>query len=436
MKLFSITPADLPPDLKPLLVQWLGSAPAGLEGYIRPGCVFLTLQAVVTQEVADSVHKAGLRRLVALMQSPAAACSFWRRNVLMLQLGQEVAVLAQGRLARHQRYSSPEQLAAGGLPSLSRVEPLCVVAGGAAEARLLGSGLAVDGCQVVARSEGVTYKLPLKGVSDCGGRLACRLPPVPAGACRLFSLEVCKGGYLSEVQHVLLLRDAALAAEVNRLLESPPASLTPDRLAMLLHDLALVLQHAAGAPPKMGLSHSEYADKARRLLAFACDMGWAVVAESVLPLACANCECAHEVVSVVHKVTMHDGLSLLHRVVRSRNSALMRSVLSWGDAHGFDWSRTLNGPHGITPLHIASLLDDDGEIALQLMDAYGPQALTCAMSEDGVSPFHLSFQMGHYGVDKLIQVRLFGVLIPKERPLENMGSALQLKVSSIRCESA
>lgn len=49
MKMFNKTPADLPPDLRPLLMRWLGAAPAALEGYIRPGCVFLTLQATVTQ---------------------------------------------------------------------------------------------------------------------------------------------------------------------------------------------------------------------------------------------------------------------------------------------------------------------------------------------------------------------------------------------------
>ena len=43
LKLFNCTPADLPDDLRAQLTGWLKSAPAGAEGYMRPGCVHLTL---------------------------------------------------------------------------------------------------------------------------------------------------------------------------------------------------------------------------------------------------------------------------------------------------------------------------------------------------------------------------------------------------------
>jgi hypothetical protein len=47
-KLFNVTPRELPPDLKASLTGWLSTAPAGVEGYIRPGCVFLCLHATVS----------------------------------------------------------------------------------------------------------------------------------------------------------------------------------------------------------------------------------------------------------------------------------------------------------------------------------------------------------------------------------------------------
>ena len=47
LKLFNCTPADLPDDLRAQLTGWLKSAPAGAEGYMRPGCVHLTLDALV-----------------------------------------------------------------------------------------------------------------------------------------------------------------------------------------------------------------------------------------------------------------------------------------------------------------------------------------------------------------------------------------------------
>jgi hypothetical protein len=53
-----------------------------------------------------------------------------------------------------------------------------------------------------------------------------------------------------------------------------------------------------------GWEHAVIARKARRLLLFACDMGWAAVAASVLPLASASCSCAAEMVAAVHEAPL------------------------------------------------------------------------------------------------------------------------------------
>lgn len=88
-------------------------------------------------------------------------------------------------------------------------------------------------------------------------------------------------------------------------------------MSSLLLDLGQVLRHAAGDPmAATGQAHGDLADRARRLLAFACDMGWTATAAAVLPLACAKCECAAEVVAALHSVTAADGLTLLHRSVQ------------------------------------------------------------------------------------------------------------------------
>ena len=55
VKLFNCTPAELPGDLKRQLTGWLKSTPAGAEGYLRPGCVHLTVQAYVPADTASQV---------------------------------------------------------------------------------------------------------------------------------------------------------------------------------------------------------------------------------------------------------------------------------------------------------------------------------------------------------------------------------------------
>jgi hypothetical protein len=126
-----------------------------------------------------------------------------------------------------------------------------------------------------------------------------------------------------------------------------------------------------------------------------------------------------------------DGLSLLHRAVRSGCPDLVRGVLAWGQQHGYAWPIARGGPAGITPLHLSALLDDDGVVALMLLDAHdtdlarrdadggddgneagsaatsasasaGGGVFTSCFTRDGVSPFHLAFQMGHWGLDRVL----------------------------------
>lgn len=109
------------------------------------------------QDVAASVHRAGLARLVAVLTS-VSAHTFWRTGVLLLQLGTEVALLEDGQLLRITRYG-PEALEAGGLPRLAAVSPLALVAGGQGQLTLTGTRLTAPGTQLLARCGGATYKL-------------------------------------------------------------------------------------------------------------------------------------------------------------------------------------------------------------------------------------------------------------------------------------
>ncbi len=61
LKIFNCTPGELPQGLRDQLCSWLCATPAGAEGYIRPGCVHLTIMvgllptAVTARDVSCSV---------------------------------------------------------------------------------------------------------------------------------------------------------------------------------------------------------------------------------------------------------------------------------------------------------------------------------------------------------------------------------------------
>ncbi len=47
-------------------------------------------------------------------------------------------------------------------------------------------------------------------------------------------------------------------------------------------------------------------------------------------------------------------------------------LLDWASTGGYEWSITVAGPRGITPLHLAALLPDRGAIAKLLTGALPP----------------------------------------------------------------
>jgi hypothetical protein len=506
LKMFNATPADLPPDLKAQVTGWLSSAPAGLESHIRPGCVMLTAQMLVDEAAYADARARGLQRLLENLLAPGAH-AFWRTTTYIVQLFDAVAVVANGALVSAARLG-PAALAAGRLPAVAAVSPPCVAAaaargaGGAdapapaVEFVVHGSHLDGAGTSLVVRSASralpaATAPAPGGGALRASLPAAAAAPPPGGGGARLVWVEAARGAFHSDARPLLVVSDPAIAAEVARLeaLAAGDGGLRPWQVDALLVDLCLVLQHigqgaadgapeagassaasgrccaggaacdpshAAGAAACPGLSHHAIVEKARRLLAFACDQGWAGVAAAVLPLASARCACAADIVAAIHEATAHDGLSLLHRAVRSGSLPLVRGMLEWGAARGYRWDVGAGGPLGISPLHLAALLDDDAAVLLALLDACdgggaaapalppppapqaccgagapccggGPARCACcaftrALTDDGVSPFHLSLQHGHFSVDRVLAA-LRGPAITRvtERKLQLAG---------------
>jgi hypothetical protein len=108
MKLFNRTPADLPPSLKADLCSWLSEAPAAVEGHIRPGCVHLTMQLLVSRRAHDAAKAAGLASLVAhLLDGSTAGAAFWRSGVYTVQVFSQLAVVEGGVLSAFEDHEEP-----------------------------------------------------------------------------------------------------------------------------------------------------------------------------------------------------------------------------------------------------------------------------------------------------------------------------------------
>ena len=194
IKLFNCTPAQLPGSLRETVTGWLGSTPVGLEGYIRPGCVHLTVQATMPTRqaegaVASTAPDVSIRSAVDhLLATPKQ--EVWHRCTMLVQLGDEAAVVHEGNPLKvwniqgqaqakqphqdqqHEQQQQQKQGQGGcktqrasccsgpaGLPNklpvLSHAQAVCLVTGQRQqqEATVFGHGLSAD-CKVLCRAGG------------------------------------------------------------------------------------------------------------------------------------------------------------------------------------------------------------------------------------------------------------------------------------------
>lgn len=194
LKVFNCTPQQLLPLVRAELERLLHQSPSLVEGYIRPGCVHLTLNLLLGKQQAAALARHGLPLDRLLLDQPADAeaaplcsnqepssngsghsnnssnsCSSrdgsgrdgssgaarvtWRQlanNGIILQVGPQLAIMRGGRMVEAGGHPALPVLA----PRLDALRPLCLLAGQPAPVLLLGSNICGDKDLVLCRQQG------------------------------------------------------------------------------------------------------------------------------------------------------------------------------------------------------------------------------------------------------------------------------------------
>ena len=108
---------QLPPDLKTSLVSML--ACDSIEGYIRPGCVHVTVDAMMSSAARQSLAEAGLRSAVETLIA-SRDDGFWAERTMLLQLGSHLALVRDGQVVHVLSAGSCTKL----LPRITAARPL------------------------------------------------------------------------------------------------------------------------------------------------------------------------------------------------------------------------------------------------------------------------------------------------------------------------
>lgn len=183
VKLFGCTPAELPDNLRSQLLSWFDGQVASLDGYMRPGCVHLTVQATVAapeEHLEEEDHNAaeaekmdrpaeaqlsqegggrgtkrrepegegagralqgnidtgGVVRLVEKML--ASGETLWRTKTLLVQTGREVALVHGGKL--QQTWDMTLTMQERVLPAVLEMKPIVLLASSSSSSSLSGGG--------------------------------------------------------------------------------------------------------------------------------------------------------------------------------------------------------------------------------------------------------------------------------------------------------
>eukprot|EP00198_Chlamydomonas_reinhardtii_P010649 XP_001699986.1 squamosa promoter binding protein [Chlamydomonas reinhardtii] len=386
IKVANCTPEELPPDLYQRLQSLLATADASLiQGFLRPGCVHLVL---------DISGGEGLQQALLAARVRSALGPVAQKYATLVQVGEEVAMWAEDAPAAAQPASAarvPELEATGAVPVLLHVSPaayLChSTADGSSSASVVvyGSGLVKAGVQLFARMQGgylpvrvqplvAEGQLMVQGAEAVaalqdlaqlaqGGRSATDALLVSvegAPASGLLLLEAQAGPLLSAWRPCLLSVDSAMATELTAAGVQARAA-GNDRLQSLesfVTDLGRLVDACSFAKAGTGDAEEE-AVSMERLCACEHMLAWA--SEAGLPavssfLVHTLLQYGQELGTVL-EAPYADGLSVLHRAVRSRSEAMIRAVLGWAAREGVELSwRGEDAVGQLSPLHLVALV--------------------------------------------------------------------------------
>ncbi|GAB4817777.1 hypothetical protein N2152v2_004823 [Parachlorella kessleri] len=423
-KLFNCTPDQLPEDLKASLMNMLTCN--SLEGYIKPGCVHVTVDALMGPEEREAMAAHDVRgvveRLVA--QQPEA---FWAQHTMLVQLGDKMALVREGQVVH------VLATAAGAtqvFPRLSAVRPLVAAPepDGATLVTLWGYNLAggEESDVVLARSQGKYVGVERVGevVSDpsWGGlqRLQVRVAGAELGA---LQLEIMRGGFISSSKTLLVHVDPQLATELRQL-ENDATGMDIDTT---LFELGRVVEYGSGGRSLAAWGPEERAKAgkaARRMLAFAIQRKWVGVTRALLASISADCRPLDAVAAADVMAAGTTGMPLLQLAVRTQSKELVAALLAWGRAKGYSFKATTPGRRGLTALHLAALIRDQGVIAGMITELCDDavSGWEAAAAEDGTTP--MAFAQAHGNAD-IIRHLIAAKQLKKARLIKSLALGQQ-----------
>ncbi|KAG4394324.1 hypothetical protein GLYMA_20G006400v4 [Glycine max] len=139
-KLFDKHPSHFPGTLRAQIYNWLSNRPSDMESYIRPGCVVLSIYASMSSADWEKLEENFLQHVHSLIQNSDS--DFWRNGRFLVHSGSQFVSHKDGKI----RICKPWRTWKS--PELISVSPLAIVSGHETSISLKGRNLSTPGTKI------------------------------------------------------------------------------------------------------------------------------------------------------------------------------------------------------------------------------------------------------------------------------------------------
>ncbi|KAJ9546146.1 hypothetical protein OSB04_025853 [Centaurea solstitialis] len=403
-KLFDKDPSHLPGSLRAQVYNWLSQSPSDMEGYIRPGCVVLSIYLSMSLSSWDQLEGNFLQYINSLLQD--SDNDFWGSGRFLAHTEKQIASHKDGKVYLF------KSLKAWSSPELISVSPLAVVAGKETSLLLKGRNLRTpgtkiycthaDGCSLEVSKESTSRESTYEEVSTCSFTVCA---PSVLGRC---FIEIENG--FRGTSFPIIIADASLCKEL-RLLEAEFGDVLNGRsnstkeVLHFLNELGWLFQKK-GADSHFTLSRYKF------LLVFSVERDFCGLVRTLLGILLKN---GPGITDESSSLEMLSGINLLNRAVKRRSKNMVDLLLRYSVLDEKTASRkyvfppNADGPGGITPLHLAACTSDSEDMVDALTNDPQEIGMLCwnsSLDANGLSPFAYASMRNHNSYNTLVARKL------------------------------
>ncbi|KAK9075194.1 hypothetical protein SSX86_003515 [Deinandra increscens subsp. villosa] len=419
-KLFDKDPSHLPGSLRTQVYNWLSQSPSEMEGYIRPGCVVLSIYLSMPPSSWDQLEGDFLQYINSLLQD--SGTDFWGTGRFLAHTEKQIASHKDGKVSLF------KSLKAWSSPQLISISPLAVVAGKETSLILRGRHLRTPGTKIYCtHADGFALEEATKSanqeslyeeISTCSFKVCA---PSTLGRC---FIEIENG--LRGTSFPIIIADATLCQEL-RLLEFEFTNGQTKSMKESLHflnELGWLFQK------KEGNSHYSLT-RFKFLLVFSVERDFVALMKTLLGIL------LHKTSDITDEESSHEmlsGINLLNRAVKRRCKNMVDLLIHYSVLDSQSMSRkyvfppNLAGPGGITPLHLAACTSDSDDLVDALTNdpqEIGLLSWNSSLDANGLSPFAYASMRNYNSYNTLVAGKLadrianqISVRIPNEIELQ------------------